>query len=71
MSQAYGLSPLCITITSHCRYLQDEGLIFLKKIPVLWDVALCQWDKEFDISEDSIVFIFRVIKPKKSSCARS
>jgi hypothetical protein len=45
--------------------------ISLKKIPVLWDVALCQWDKEFDASEDNSVFIFRVTKSKKSSYARS
>jgi hypothetical protein len=43
----------------------------LKKIPVLWDVALYQWDKVFNVSKDSSVFIFRVTKPKKSSCARS
>jgi hypothetical protein len=45
--------------------------ISLKKIPVLWDVALYQWGEEFDVSKDSSVFIFRVPKSKKSSCARS
>jgi hypothetical protein len=41
MSQVYGRSPLCITITPRCRCLQD-GItdILLKKIPVLWDAAL-------------------------------
>jgi hypothetical protein len=45
--------------------------ISLKKIPVVWDVALYHWGKEFDVSKDSSVFIFRVTKSKKSSCARS
>jgi len=45
--------------------------ISLKKIPVLWDVALYQWGKEFDVSKDSSVFIFRVTKNKKGSCAGS
>jgi hypothetical protein len=36
----------------------------LEKVPVLWDVALYQWGKEFDVSEDCSVFIFRVTKTK-------
>jgi hypothetical protein len=68
MSQVYGRSPLCITITPRCRYLQD-GItdILLKKIPVLWDAALYHWGNEVDDSEDSSVFIFRVTKSKKGS----